>query len=68
MAVDRKEKSLVTELVELGKKQGYVTQDDVLERFPDIEEDMNFLETLVNNLQEHEIEIIEPMEEAAGDA
>mgnify|MGYP000911706196 CR=1 FL=1 len=63
MAVDRKIKTLVNALVVLGKKQGYVTQDDVLERFPDIEDDMNFLETLVNTLQENEIEIIEPSEE-----
>jgi RNA polymerase primary sigma factor len=63
MAVDRKLKSQVDALVDLGKKQGYVTQDDVLEKFPDIEEDMNFLEVLVNTLQEHEIEIIEPLEE-----
>lgn len=63
MAAERNEKTLVNALVQLGKKQGYVTQDDVLEKFPDIEDDMNFLETLVNTLQEHEIEIIEPNEE-----
>ena len=63
MALDQKQKKLVNEIVELGKTQGYLTQDDVLERFPEIEEDMNFLEYLINILQEHEIEIIEPVEE-----
>jgi RNA polymerase primary sigma factor len=63
MALDQKQKKLVNEIVDLGKTQGYLTQDDVLERFPEIEEDMNFLEYLINILQEHEIEIIEPVDE-----
>jgi len=63
MSIDQKQKKLVDEIVELGKKQGYLTQDDVLDRFPDIEEDMNFLEMLIVVLQENEIEIIEPLEE-----
>jgi RNA polymerase primary sigma factor len=63
MAQDYYQKSTLNKLVALGKKQGYITQDDVLKEFPEIEEDMNFLEYLIMILGENDIEIIEPVEE-----
>ncbi|KXK27050.1 MAG: RNA polymerase sigma factor SigA [candidate division WS6 bacterium OLB20] len=58
----KRKKELVKELVDIGKGQGYLTQDQVLERFPQVEEDMNLLEYIINTLQDDDIEIIEPDE------
>lgn len=63
MTLAAEEKKLLDSLTRHGKKQGYLTQDDVLEYFPDIEEDINLLEYIVSVLQEADIEIIEPLEE-----
>ncbi len=49
-------------LVGIGSQQGYVTQDEVLELFPEIEEDIPLLEFIIGELQEVGIEIIEPVE------
>ncbi|MCK5344844.1 MAG: RNA polymerase subunit sigma, partial [Candidatus Heimdallarchaeota archaeon] len=38
------EYSALGKLVELGRKQGYVTYDDILHRFPDAEQDIEQLE------------------------
>lgn len=64
MAISQKKKELVKELVDLGKNQGYLTQDQVLDKFPQVEEDMNLLEFIINTLQDDDIEIIEPEETA----
>ena len=61
MAINQKIKKDVKDLVIKGKEQGYLTQDEVLEAFPDVEEDMNLLEYIVSTLQEEEVEIIEPL-------
>jgi len=61
MAINQKAKQAVKELVELGQGQGYLTQDDVLDQFPHIEEDLPFLEYIINELQEANVEIIEPV-------
>lgn len=63
MAISPKIKKKVKDLVEMGLKQGYLTQDDILEIFPEVEEDMKLLEYIVIQLQEAEVEIIEPTEE-----
>ncbi len=59
MAVNPQTKKKVKELVDAGLKQGYLTQDEILETFPEIEEDMKLLEYVVIQLQEAEVEIIE---------
>ncbi|MBD3363550.1 RNA polymerase sigma factor RpoD [Candidatus Dojkabacteria bacterium] len=61
MAIKKKQKDKVKELIELGSSQGYLTQDEVLEFFPDIEEDLPLLEYVVAELQDAGIEIIEPV-------
>ncbi|MDD3647009.1 MAG: RNA polymerase sigma factor RpoD [Candidatus Dojkabacteria bacterium] len=63
MKVSKKDKLLLRELVKQGQLQGYLTQDEVLEKFPEIEEDLVLLEYIIIKLQEKEIEIIEPVEE-----
>ncbi len=60
MAINPKTKREVKNLVELGLKQGYLTQDEILEVFPEVEEDMKLLEFIVMQLQDAEVEIIEP--------
>lgn len=61
MAINQKIKKEVRDLINRGKEQGYLTQDEVLEAFPDVEEDMNLLEYIITSLQEEEVEIIEPI-------
>jgi len=60
MAISQQIKKEVKSLVNLGLKQGYLTQDEILEIFPEVEEDMKLLEFIVMQLQESEVEIIEP--------
>src|SRR3990172_1991726 len=60
MAISQKQKRLVTDLVDMGKIQGYLSQDQVLEKFPAVEEDMSLLEYVITILQNEDIEIIEP--------
>ncbi|HLD03291.1 MAG TPA: sigma-70 family RNA polymerase sigma factor, partial [Candidatus Dojkabacteria bacterium] len=62
MAISQDAKKLVKDLIKVGKSQGYLSQDDVLEMFPEVEEDMNLLEYIITTLQEEDVEIIEPME------
>jgi RNA polymerase primary sigma factor len=63
MKISKRDKKKLKELIEQGQLQGYLTQDEVLEVFPDIEDDLSLLEFIIIQLQESEIEIIEPVEE-----
>lgn len=63
MAISSEDKQKVKNLVILGKQQGYLTQDDILAIFPEIEENLQLLEYIVANLQEVDIEIITPDED-----
>jgi len=63
MAINQGNKKKVKELVDIGQEQGYLTQDDVLEHFSEIEEDLPLLEYIIDELQKAEIEIIEPLTE-----
>ncbi len=58
MAIKAEHKQKVKQLVKLGQSQGYLTEDDVLNIFPNVEEDLQLLEYIVNQLQEDDIEII----------
>jgi RNA polymerase primary sigma factor len=62
MSIKQEHKNKVKELIENGSNQGYLTQDDVLEYFPDIEEDIPLLEYIIGELQDANIELIEPVE------
>jgi len=54
-------KKLLDSLVKRAQKQGFLTQVDVLETFPEIEEDMDMLEKVIVALQKKNIEIIDPI-------
>jgi len=64
MSISSESKEKVKGLLVLGKKQGYLSQDDILEVFPDIEDNLQLLEYIVSTLQEAEVEIIEPADTA----
>ncbi len=49
-------------LVNKGKEQGFLTQEDLLDVFPTIEEDIDLLDEIFEKLQENEIEVLEPEE------
>lgn len=58
MAIKAEHKQKLKQLVKLGQSQGYLTQDDVLNIFPNVEEDLQLLEFIVSQLQDSEVEII----------
>jgi RNA polymerase primary sigma factor len=62
MAITAEDKQKVKNLVILGKQQGYLTQDDILDTFPEIEENLQLLEYIIINVEDSDIEIIEPVE------
>ncbi len=49
----------VRALVELGRKRGFVTHDDVLEQFPEVEQSVDQVDKLYSVLAEHGVEIVE---------
>jgi RNA polymerase primary sigma factor len=60
MSITSEDKQRVKNLLVLGKKQGYITHDDILDVFPEVEENLHLLEYIISSLQEVDIEIIEP--------
>jgi RNA polymerase primary sigma factor len=46
-------------LVELGRKRGFVTHDDILEQFPDVEQNLEQVDRLYSVLAEQGVEIVE---------
>jgi RNA polymerase primary sigma factor len=63
MRITKTSRQNLKELIKKGQMQGYLTQDEVLELFPEIEEDLSLLEYIIVKLQEKDIEIISPVEE-----
>ncbi|MBM3470894.1 MAG: RNA polymerase sigma factor RpoD [Armatimonadetes bacterium] len=51
-------------LVELGRKRGFLTHDDILEQFPEIEQNVDQVDRLYAILAEQGIEIVEDAKEA----
>ncbi len=47
------------ELIEKGKKRRFITYDEILKTFPDIEKDISFLEALYDRLAQAGIEVVE---------
>lgn len=56
-----KEKAIKT-LIDKGKDQGFLTQEDLLDVFPTIEEDIDLLDDIFVSLQENDVEVLEPEE------
>ena len=50
---------LARELVEKGRKRGFITYDEILKTFPDIENNILFLEELYDKLTEASIDVLE---------
>ena len=63
--ISRKEKikRIIEGLVEKGKDQGFLTQEDILEDFPNIESHLDTLDEIFITLQLNEIEVLEEMPE-----
>lgn len=53
-------KKSIKYLVKKGKEQGFLTQEDLLDIFPTIEEEIDLLDEIFEKLQENEIEVLEP--------
>lgn len=56
----------ITLLVKKGKEQGFLSQDDILEVFPTIEEDIVLLDDIFKELQENDVEVLEPEEDVVS--
>lgn len=50
-------------LIKKGRDQGFLTQEDLLDVFPTIEEDIDLLDEIFEKLQKNEIEVLEPEED-----
>ena len=53
-------KKAIDLLVKKGKEQGFLTQEDILDIFPTIEENIELLDNIFEILQENDIEVLEP--------
>lgn len=62
MAIKQNSKE-INNLIKKGKEQGFLTQEDLLDVFPTIEENVDLLDSIFEKLQENEIEVLEPEEE-----
>jgi len=49
---------ILGKLVAKGIKQGFLTQEDILEVFPTIEDDLEFLDVVFKRLQDEKIEVL----------
>ncbi|MFC1790829.1 RNA polymerase sigma factor RpoD [Patescibacteria group bacterium] len=69
MARKKKTKVNVTSLIKKGKKQGFVTQEEILVLFPDAEKRIEELDELYDQLLKEEIDVFETVtrEELAED-
>jgi RNA polymerase primary sigma factor len=55
-------------LIEGGRKRGFLTHDEILEHFPDIEQNIDLVDRLYSALAEQGIEIVEDAKEAEAKA
>ncbi|MDY0097400.1 MAG: sigma-70 family RNA polymerase sigma factor, partial [Candidatus Dojkabacteria bacterium] len=58
----------IKDLVKKGKEQGFLSQEDILEVFPTVEDDIVLLDDIFKELQENDIEVLEPEEDLVKDA
>ncbi len=63
MAPRKKKKVNTRKLVNKGKKQGFVTQEDILEFFPDVEDRIEELDNLYDKLDKLGIDVFESVTE-----
>jgi len=67
MSTISQKKKAINRLVEKGKEQGFLSQEDILDIFPTIEDDIDLLDEIFKKVQEEEIEVLEPEEETKAD-
>lgn len=53
----------INKLVEKGKEQGFLSQEDILDVFPTIEDDIDLLDEIFKAVGDNEIEVLEPEDE-----
>ena len=56
-------KKLIDNLVKKGKDQGFLTQEDILLEFPNIENNLDILDEVFITLQFHGIEVLDELED-----
>lgn len=57
--VSEKNEEQLQALIARGQEKGFVTDLEILEYFPNIEEDTDFLEKIYNELEQHSLKVIE---------
>ncbi|HCC67768.1 TPA: RNA polymerase sigma factor RpoD [Patescibacteria group bacterium] len=62
MAKTSDKNKAIKKLVEKGKVQGFLSQEDILEVFPTIEDDIELLDEIFRTVQKNEIEVLDPEE------
>jgi RNA polymerase primary sigma factor len=67
MAKTSKKKEAIEKLLEKGKEQGFLSQEDILDLFPTIEDDIELLDEIFEKVQDEDIEVLEPEEETIAD-
>lgn len=63
MSISSEDKQKVKNLVINGKKQGYITHDEILDLFPEVEDNLQLLEYVIASLQDADVEIIDTIDE-----
>lgn len=58
----QKQEKRIALLVKKGKEQGFLTQEDLLDAFPKVEENLELLDKIFEVLQRNKIEVVEPEE------
>lgn len=58
----QKQEKGIALLVKKGKEQGFLTQEDLLDVFPKVEENLELLDKIFEVLQRNKIEVVEPEE------
>ena len=58
-----KQKTDVSKIIEKGKKQGFLTQDDILAVFPDAEDRLDELDDLYFRLIEEDVDVFDAITE-----
>lgn len=56
---DKKKQEIIKKLVEKGIEQGFLIQKDILELFPEVEEDLELLDEIFSTLQQAGVEVVE---------
>ena len=64
LAIDLEESPKVLKALEIGRAKGYITQDELLALFPDVEDEVNELDEAQTALAGEGIEIVEQAEDS----